>query len=117
MKFITLNKLNENLRSFFDTVILPAIKKQRIIVWDKLYDRRTLSNGIVESAGEYKGEVYSYVSEPLTLLSKGKTIKVYKADGTEEVTGVISIEFEGTNFASLAIWSDGNYCYKIKGSY
>lgn len=116
MKFITLNKLNENLRSFFDTIILPTIKQRRVIVWDKLNDRRTLTNGIVENPGVLDGERYSYVSEALTFESKGKTIKIYGPDGAEELTGVISIEFEGTESASLAVWGD-NCCYKIKGTY
>ena len=115
MKFITLNKLNENLRSFFFFIVIPTIKKRRIIVWDKLYNR-TVSADSVTNAGEYKGEVYSYVSEPLTLDSKGKTIKIYGPNGEEELTGVISIELEGTDSASLVILS-GDYCYKIKGSY
>lgn len=115
MKFITLNKLNESLRSFFDTIILPTIKKRRIIVWDKLINR-TVSTNSVTNAGEYKGEAYSYVSEVLTLDSKGKTIKIYGPNGEEELTGVISIELEGTDSASLSVLS-GNYCYKIKGSY
>ena len=116
MKFITLNKLNKNLRNFFDTIVLSAIKKRRMIVWDKLEDRQTLTNGIVQNPGTLVGERYSYVSEPLTLESAGKTIKIYNASGVEEYNGPIRIEFEGTDFASLAIWA-GNYCYKIKGSY
>lgn len=116
MKFITLNKLNENLRSFFDTIIVPTIKQQRIIVWDKLGNRVTETDGSVINPGILIGERYSYVSEALTFESKGKTIKIYGPDGAEELTGIISIEFEGTAFASLAVWSDGN-CYKIKGTY
>ena len=116
MKFLTLNKLNENLRSFFDTIILPTIKQRKIIVWDKLQNRSTLENGTVENPGTLVGERYSYVSEALTLDSKGKTIKIYGPNGEEELTGVISIELEGTGSASLVILS-GDYCYKIKGSY
>lgn len=116
MKFITLNKLNENLRSFFDTIVLPTIKQRRVIVWDKLENRVTETDGSVINPGTLVGERYSYVSEALTLESKGKTIKIYGPNGAEELTGVISIEFEGTEFASLAVWGD-NCCYKIKGTY
>lgn len=116
MKFITLNKLNENLRNFFDTIVLSAIKKRRIIVWDKLEDRQTETDGSVLNKGLLVGERYSYVSEPLTLESAGKTINIYGPDGVLELSGTLSVEFQGLPFASLAIW-DGNYCYKIKGSY
>lgn len=120
MKFLTLTSLNKNLRSFFDTIVLPSIKKQRIIVWDKLSGRATLTNGSVQNAGTLVGKRYSYISEPLTLESKGKVIKIYGPDGAEEWTGVVSIEFEGTGKDSLAVWADFDdkqYCYKIEGTY
>lgn len=116
MKFLTLNKLNENLRSFFDTIILPTIKQRKIIVWDKLQNRSTLENGTVENPGTLVGERYSYVSEALTLNSKGKKIKIYNPDGSEDFTGIVSIEAEGTESASLIVFAN-SYCFKIKGSY